>query len=219
MNNPTEQWSKTENLIVNLALGVLCPLLLAVLAWWGAAALFIYDILPIPESAIAAATFLGLAAGLALDALFLKRWGARFYHLDMRLLALVYLFCSAIAVAFFMGLPLGNLALGALAGVYVGRRQHHADEGEAASARAIRRASWFTALVTGLEALPIGLLALLESDVAALLGSFTGWSLASIQGATGIGMVVVLSAVLAGLQFGFTWATARLTLKLGEQVR
>ena len=196
--------SKTESIAVGLVVGILCPLLLFILCWWSVAALVIYQVLPIPESVITVAAFTGLVAGVVLDALYLRKWIAQFYSADMRLMVLVYLFCSVIAVAFFMGLPLGNIILGALAGVYVGRRQHHAGGSKELFPRPARTVSIFTALVTGLEALPIGLLALGEGMFAELLEQIVGLEVSAITGTVGIGLVGLLCVVLVAVQF---WCT------------
>ena len=126
--------TKTESVVVGFAVGILCPLLLFVLFWWVSAALTIYHVLPLPESGIAVAAFIGLALGVALDVLYLRSWISEFYRADMRVMVTVYLCCSMIAVSFFMGLPVGNLVLGTLAGAYIGRREYHtARSGESVS--------------------------------------------------------------------------------------
>jgi hypothetical protein len=206
---------KTESIAVGLVVGILCPLLLFILCWWSIAALVIYQILPISESVITVAAFAGLVAGVTLDALYLRKWIAQFYSADIRLMVLVYLLCSAIAVALFMGLPLGNIVLGALAGVYVGRRQHKAGGRREFFPRPARTVSVFTALVTGLEALPIGLLALSEGMVLELLEQIVGLEVSVITGTFGIGLVALLCVVLMVVQFWCTQTAAWLAFSHG----
>ena len=209
--------SKTESIAVGLAVGILCPLLLFVLCWWSTAALSIWHILPVPVSVIVAAAFAGLVGGVVLDALYLRRWVARFYYADMRLMVLVYLFCSAIAVAMFMGLPLGNIILGTLAGGYVGRRRHFAGESETMFPQSAKKLSLFIALITGLEALPIGLLALGEDWVAESLGQILGLEATIITGVFGVGLVVLLCAILMVIQFWCACSAARFTYRHGSE--
>lgn len=209
--------TKPETIIIALVIGVLSPLLLFVLFWWMAAALAINHILPISESNVAAAAFTGLALGLALDIRYLKKWIPRFYRVDLRLLLLVYLFCSAIAMAFFMGLPFGNLALGTLAGIYIGRRGYHAGYTRDLFQNAAKKAGLFTALVTGLEALPIGLLALRETAVLEILQTVTGLDQSTIKGPPGAVFIVILSASLMGIQFLLSRVAARLAFGNGEE--
>ena len=64
-----------------------------------------------------------------------------------------------------MGIPVGNIVLGTLAGAYIGRREYHAARSGESVSKTIMKASLFTAILTGAEALPIGFLALNEGWV------------------------------------------------------
>jgi hypothetical protein len=196
--------TKTESVVVGIGLGILCPLLLFVLCWWVTAALTIYHVVPIPESRIALAASAGLAVGLIIDVLYLRRWVSRFYRADVRVMALVYLCCSAIAVASFMGVPVGLLLLGTLAGAYVGRREYHVGGSGESVSKTVRQVSLFTAAVTGAEALLIGFLALNEEWVVEWLRAATGMDSWTATGLLGIGLVVVLCIVLMIVQY---WCT------------
>ena len=209
--------SKVEATVIGLVIGLLCPAALFVLFWWMAAAVAIYNVLPVTDSCIAIAAFTGLAAGLALDVLYLKRWTSRFYHAGAQCMVLVYLFWSAVAVAFFMGLPFGNLVLGTLAGLYVGRRQHHAGASTDVFASAARNASVFTALVTGVEALPIGLLALREGIVLETLRATAGLAPSAASGPLGVVLVITLSVLLVVIQFASTHTAAVIAFRPGRQ--
>ena len=203
--------TKTETIAVGLVVGILCPLLSFILFWWVAASLSIFHVLPIPESGITAAAFTGLGLGILIDARYLGSWIPQFYSVELRVMALVYLGCSLVAVASFMGLPLGNLILGTLAGVYVGRRQFHTASSQVSALKTIHQASLFTALVTGTEALAIGLLALGEDWVIEELEGIIGVSSSVAAGWFGIGLVVVLCAALMIVQFWCTSTTARIS--------
>ena len=211
-----DKMTRTESIAVGFAAGILCPLLLFVLCWWSTAALTMYHVLRIPESGIAVAAFTGMALGITLDVLYLRRWIPRFYRVDVRVMMLVYLCCSVIAVAFFMGLPVGNVVLGTLAGVYIGRREYHATRNEESVSKTVRKASFFTAAVTGAEALPIGLLALNEDWVVEWLQRVTGMDAGAVTGLFGIGVVVVLFAVLMTVQFWCTKTMARIAFGRGR---
>ena len=201
---------RSESILVSLVLGGLCPILGFLFCWWTAAALVIGGVVPLGERGIAAAAFGGLAVGLVLDAVWLKRWVARFYTARLRIVAAVYLACSVVAVASFMGLPAGNLVLGVLAGVYAARRARHAALDGAAAARFFRRTAGFAAAVTSLEALPIGLLALRDQSVAALLRAELGLRVTA-AGPAGVGLVLLACVALAAFQFYASRAAARLT--------
>lgn len=208
--------SKRESAVVMIFVGILCPAALFVFSWWASAALVIYGLLPLPEWSIAAAALGGLGAGLILDLLFLRRWASSFYSWDIKLLVPLYLFGSAVAVAWFMGFPLGNVIWGSLAGVYVGRRQYHQMTSPTAARQAIRRVGAFTAMVTALEALPIGLMALNEGIAVRTIQAVTGLDQQTIAGPLGVAMVIVLCIVLIGLQMGCTTAAARIAFSRSE---
>lgn len=208
--------SRAESTIVALFIGIMCPASLFVLWWWAAAALSIYHVLPIPESGIATAAFTGLGIGIVLDIFCLKNWITSFYSLDVKLTVLVYLLWSAIAVAFFMGLPFGNIALGTLAGLYIGRKQHHAGASERLFARSARNVSIFTALVTGAEAFPIGGLALGEQSVVASLRTI-GLDHSVTTGLMGVSLVGVVCLVLMAVQFWSARTAAAFAFRLGKE--
>jgi len=212
-----ETMSRAESTIVGLVIGIMCPASLFVLWWWVAAALGIYGVFSISESGIATAAFTGLGIGILLDLLGLKNWITRFYSLDVKLTVLAYLFWSAMAVAFFMGLPFGNIVLGTLAGLYVGRKQYYAGASRDLFARSARNVSIFTALVTGAEALPIGILALGEQSVVASLQAI-GLDQSATTGLRGVGLVGVLCVVLMLVQFWCTKTAAAFAFRTGKDV-
>jgi hypothetical protein len=207
--------SRWESALVHIAVGVLCPLAGFFLGWWSAGALTIYRVRPLSEAAIATAALTGFAAGLILDCLFLRRWAATFYAWDLRLLVWLYLCGSVVAVALFMGFPLGNLAWGTLAGVYLGRRQRYGLAAPQAFQQAAQRVSLFTASVTALEALPIGFMALHEGIVVRILQAATGWSARQIAGPPGAMLVTALCLALMVLQMWLTRTAA--TIAFGPQ--
>lgn len=209
--------SRAESTIVGLLIGITCPASLFVLWWWVAAALSIYHVFSIPESGVATAAFTGLGIGIALDILSLKNWITRFYSLDVKLTVLAYLFWSAVAVAFFMGLPFGNIALGTVAGLYVGRKQHHAGATKSLFAISARNVGIFTALVTGAEALPIGGLALGERTIVASVRAI-GLGPPATTGLRGVGLVGVICLVLMAVQFCCTRTAAAFAFRIGKDV-
>ena len=201
--------SKVESRIIAAVVGALVPLATLILGWWGAALLALAHVLPISERGIAVAGLTGLVVGVALDLLYLRRWAAAFYRAHWQFLVLAYLFGSAVALAFCMGFPFGNLLWGTLAGLYVGRRQRHAGTAGRAAEASWWKTSTLTALVTSAEALPIGVLALQEEFAVRTLASATGLSMQVLQGSVGVAIVVALSVALAGIQFLCTRTAAR----------
>jgi len=207
--------NKTERTIVGLVIAVICPASLFFLFWWISAALSIFHILPVPQNWIGIIAVSGLFLGIVLDAFYLRRWMERFYNVNTTFMMVAYLFWSAIAVALSMGLPLLNIALGILAGLYIGRKRLH----EQAARDAFRKTAWkvslFTALVTGLEALPIGLLGLKEELTKEISGSTAGLSRSFITGPADIAIIIMLCLILTVIQFLCTRAAAKFAFGLG----
>jgi hypothetical protein len=100
----------------------------------------------------------GLLVGIVLDSLFIRRWIRNFYLARLWLLAIVYGALCVLAVASFMGLPVGTFAFGLLAGDYAGRRQIH-NPSDDIPRHGLRKVAFFAALMTAGTALPIDLLA------------------------------------------------------------
>jgi len=208
--------TRAESVIVGFVVGITCPLLLFVFCWWATAALSIYHIVSFPVSIIIVAAFTGMGLGFVLDILYLKNWVRSFYRASMKVMALVYLLLSVIAVAFFMGLPIGNIFLGAVAGLYVGRKQYHTGGNQQTLAKGAKRVGVFTACVTSLEALPIAILALDERELMDMLetllrSAMTGFTAVALVASVCIGLFVVqysCTRVAASLAFGLSGRAA-----------
>jgi hypothetical protein len=185
--------------------------------WWSTAALAIYDVAPVSERMIAWALLGGVALGGAIDFVCLHRWIAAFYTARWSMLVPLYLACSVLAVASCMGLPLANLALGTLAGLYAGRRARHAAARTEEAHRLARRVAFFTMTVTGLEAFAIGLLALSDREALRLLASITGTTGTTVPSSLDFGIVAALAAIVAAFQFVCTRTAARVAGGLGSR--
>jgi hypothetical protein len=83
----------------------------------------------------------------------------------------LFLFWSLAVFAFFMGVPIGNLVLGTLAGGYVGARLARSD---ADSIEGIRNAAVFFAAVSGAAAVGAVSLALVDTSTRHDLGHLFG---------------------------------------------
>lgn len=184
-----------ERALAGAGVAVAVPVSLSVAGWWVSASLALSGLLQIGDTHIAMSALAGLIGGVMLDIVFLGRWVRSFYAVPLVAMVPLYLFWTAIATAWFMGLPFGNLTLGTLAGAYMGRRALHAgaDEWE------FRRQALVTALVaanvTGLAALGIGLLAMREPYTLAFARRILG--LEGLVSAQSADVVIVTGAVLA----------------------
>lgn len=200
-----------ENFVVGIFLAFLIPLITGVLFWWTTAFIAIYKIAAIPEKFIAIAAIAGLAIGIILDLIYLKTWIAKFYEMNRIISIMLYLFCSLIAVACFMGVPIGILFLGFLAGIYIGRKCYHLSCDLPQFESAARRVSLFCATVTSVEALFIGLLVLQEVHLIENISRVLRLASPDTYEIVDVLLIVILSAILFGIQFLITRLGTRLS--------
>ena len=191
----------------------ICPLLAFVACWWTAAIIHM-NVPDVPVSVVAVAAMLGLAVGIILDVLWLKRWMRRFYTASLHWMAAVYGALCVVAVASFMGLPIGTFGLGILAGIYTGRRLHHLGSEEEAARRSFHRVALFAALMTAGAALLIGLLVLRDQSVVETMQRWFGIAPGMARGVAGVAIVCVLSAVLFCAQYWCAMWAGRLAYKI-----
>ena len=200
----TTRVSLPERSLIAGSIGLGCLGLATVAAWWTTAALSLYTDLPLGDSEIARAAMVGFAVGLVLNLLFLRRWVDAAYRLPFTVLVPVYLAGSAIACAFFMGMPFGTLALGTLAGAYCGRRAALASAQAHELGRLRRATSTFTTCITTAWAVPFAVLSLREGLVQRILTTLLGWSLATATGGPGVALMLAVCGGLAMAQYLLT---------------
>ena len=92
-------------------------------------------------------TLLGMLPGVLIDVLFLKRWVKNAYQINAKIIGGLYIFYSVCALGFFMGIPLGCVFLGVLAGFYAGRRFSLTGNNQINSKSYFRRVAIFSSAV------------------------------------------------------------------------
>lgn len=202
-----------EYFLIGIFLSLLIPLISGVLFWWSIASLAVFKILAVPERIIFIMAIAGLASGIVLDLLYLKKWIKNFYDMNSPVSILLYLFCSFMAVAFFMGIPIGNLFLGFLGGIYIGRKYHYRKSDLPPFVSASKNVSIFCAFVTSIEALGIGLLALRETSIIASINRSLDWAVLNENKIADIIMILILCSILFGIQYVITRFGTRLFFK------
>lgn len=201
---------KTESAITTVFLLIACPFTFFVIAWWTSVQL------PVPERTIPVCAFTGLGLGIVVAITRLKSWVSKFYAARKILTVPLYLFWSAVALAFCMGLPIGVFMLGLLAGLYIGRKGYHAGMAVADFKKDVRQVSVFAAAVTGFVSLAMGILAVQEADTMQFILMLVGLSHLAAT-ATGRAVLVVIAVpVSIGLQYWLTGRMAYLGFRLGS---
>jgi len=188
------------------------PILIVAGCWLCILAAMLLDIGRIPKGIAIALLALSFVTGLAIDIYYLSKCREAIYRANMRLMTVLYLICSFIAIVMCMGAPIGNLALGILAGLYGGRRCFHAGQGKDVFDRLAHSASFFTACVIGVVSFPVGMLALYAGE------EYIIESIAESVGLPysrpiGFAFIIVLWSILVLIQFWLTRISAILAYR------
>jgi hypothetical protein len=154
------------------------------LGWWG-------SIPFVPEEQIPFWALAGLALGLLVDLLFLRRWLAKAYALPVPVWIGLYLFYSVGLFGFFMGVPVFNLLLAIPAGFFVGAKLAHDRPPEIEIKKVVDHTVSFTTAVLALVCLTSASLALADPHTPV-----------NLEGLLGLGFAVTLPMLLGVILVG-----------------
>ena len=179
--------------------------------WWTSSFLTIYEIFPLAENQIALIAISGLIIGLFLVLLTKNILLFRFYTIRYGLLIPIYLLCSVVAFASMMGFPLGNLILGGIAGLYIGRKMKYVEMNPKIYCK---KASLFTSIISGFWVLVIFLLALNDGEILLLFERNFGLTESIIIGPIFVVLIILAILIFGLLQFYLTRFACRLSFKI-----
>lgn len=188
--------NKLERLFIGLLLGAILPISGFLAGWWSFSQ---YS----SNVVIGLAAFSGLAAGLLVDAFFLKKWIARAYQGNSILWMAVFLFYSICVFGFFMGVPVFNLALAVPAGIFTGAKKAHIPLAPKQEQQLTRRTQLFTTLVMSLICAASAFLALRDPTTAANLEGMLRLPFRVTQPMI-VALIVVGGSILLLLQWQLT---------------
>jgi hypothetical protein len=109
--------SKLESIFISVIIGAVLPILLFLAGWW-------FSLFFVTDEKVFIFGLAGLGLGCFLDIIFI-RYIMKAYWWKHSILTMIYLFYSFGFFGFFMGVPIFNVAVGALAGVFMGRSFYH----------------------------------------------------------------------------------------------
>lgn len=127
-----------ESIILGMFFG-LVPVVFCMLAT------FIVGAILFGTEAFEAWVLWSLVPGVIIDVIFLKKWVRNAYQISNKVLAVIYLFYSVVALGLGMGVPILNFALGIAAGVYSARKMHLIGADEERRNRDFRKTALFCA--------------------------------------------------------------------------
>jgi hypothetical protein len=194
---------RLEHIVRIVVIGAVPPIVGLLAGLWGTFAV-------LPERGVMIGSLTGLAAGLILDAVFLRRAMEQAHAASLWIWAAVYLFYSVGTFGFFMGVPVFNLLLGIPAGVLIGGRLAHAGAAPEEVRQQARQASAFTTGVLAIACIASATLALADPSTAANLEGMLGLGFEVTQLMI-MALIIVGGAVLLGAQWALTGSTVRWT--------
>jgi len=204
--NTFDIMSKTDRIFFNFLFGLVLPLFGFEVAVW------IAFVNSSPEKTIFTAALLGFSVGLTVSLLVRFILKPDVYKLPIPVLILIYLFYNICILGFFMGVPVFNLAAGALAGYYWVKRISNRNELNN-SRRDVLRISIFTSSVTALICISSALIALLsKSTPEDLRGMFHINS--EITRPLLVSLIIIGGIMLVALQYYLTRFIMVKTLKV-----
>jgi hypothetical protein len=153
-----------------------------------------------------------LVPAIIIDVFYLKKWVRRAYQINNKVLSVIYLFYSVVALGMGMGLPILNFVLGIMAGVYAARRMHFTGADEKRCRQEFKKTAAFSALVMVFMCCLITLWAIAGK----MIGARVETPLLSFTFTVPIFTAVVLTggATLVLLQYWLTIIAAKVTIKL-----
>lgn len=191
-----------ENLLLWSAFGALPPLLGFLAGWWG-------SVFHVAEENVIWYALGGLALGVTADVLFLRGIVRAAYRLPWCVPMFVYLFYAVGMFGLFMGVPVFNVLLGALAGFYSGRRAHHSGLAAPQAERLSRLTALFAAGVLALACTAALVLAACSSSTPADIAGLLGLGFTPTMGA-----ILGVSAVLGILLVAFEYIIATIVFRV-----
>ncbi len=197
--------SKIESLILGMFLGLVPPLFCLLTTLVITAILFEIEV-------FGPWMLWSLVPGIIIDIVFLKKWVSKAYQINNKALAVIYLFCSVVALGMGMGVPIFNFALGIAAGLYSARKVHFIGADEERRNQDFRKTAVFSAMVMALMCCLITLWAIAGE----MIGYRFETPFLSFTFTVPIFSAVVLTggAVLVLLQYCLTRLSAKLAFKL-----
>ena len=197
--------SKIESLILGIFFGVL-PIVFCFLATMVIASVFF------GVEALGPWVLWSLVPAVIIDVIFLKKWVRRAYQINNKVLGVIYLFYSVVALGMGMGVPIFNFVLGIMAGVYIARKMHFIEADEQSRKQAFKRTAVFTA-----EAMVmVSCLITLWAIAGKMIGSRFETPFLSFTFTVPIFFAVALAGgtFLVLLQYWLTSIAAKITIKL-----
>lgn len=184
---------KLDYIFLSMIYTPISPILFFMIGWWASLPL-------VPENQIFIFALTGLALGVIIDVIFLKRVLVFGYGLKMIIMAAIYLFYSAGIFGFFMGVPIFNVLPGIFAAIYIARRASLGKWDNARFRRNLDHTARFAVAVLLLICIESAYLALSDTHTANNISGMLGLNFEMTAG-TLWGIVIIGGLLLLGFQY------------------
>lgn len=131
--------SRLIDLFFEILIFLFFPLLFLLIFWWS-------SIPFVKENYIYLFVISGFFIGLVLNLLYFKKIIKNLYILNIKFLIIIYLFYNFCIFGFFMGMPIFNLIMSFISGLYFGKRCKILNLNEIELINIIKRVSLFTTI-------------------------------------------------------------------------
>ncbi len=192
---------RLEKLVLAVILGLIGPAVGLLAFWWASTPLLADRLIPL-------AALAGLLLGLLADIFILGWFVRRAYQLDSKSWLAIFLFYSACAFGFFMGVPVPNALLALPCGFVVGGRLVREAADDSRVRAAARRTAWLTTSVLALVCTASAIIALASPSTAHDLQGMLGLGFQVTQGMI-VGLILAGGAALLAFNWALTVVSVR----------
>jgi hypothetical protein len=144
-----------DKILFGLIFGAMLPVTLFLTGWWSTFRL-------VPENQIFIFALSGLALGIIIDFLFIKKVISNLYNIKNSNLILIYIFYSVCCFGFFMGVPVFNSLLGIPAGYYAAKKCFFLNTEKENAEKSFKQTSFFTAIIISFISISSATIALID---------------------------------------------------------
>ncbi len=196
-----------ERFFLGIILGAVFPLIGFLAGWWSTSQLW-------SNAWVLAAALAGLACGIIVDVIFLKRWLAGAFEMDLKLWMAIFFFYSICVFGFFMGVPVVNVALSVPAGLIIGRKLAYQARSAEAENQLMLKTNLFTTGVMAFICTSSAFLALRDPTTAANLEGMLRLPFKLTQG-----MIIALILMGGSVLLGLHWWLVKISIQFARGSR
>lgn len=197
--------NKKDGIIFQFIFSAVIPIIIFLAFWWGSVG-------HVAEHNIFKYALLGFLLGIAINQIFFTKYIKNCYQIPTAVLIFVYLFYSVCIFGFFMGVPIFNLVLGPLAGLYIAKKITNTKFDKLSISKIISSTTIFVTITMILICVASGYIALVDPYTASNLKGMFGLSFYPSQTFL-ITLIVIGGFALVLFEYFLTKAVIRFYLK------